>query len=99
FVEGKDLRGPLCLVRCERARSLRCEALARQALAYTGRDLVLHGDAARERGEREPALPGDAVELRRRDLTLRPAVPADEDHRLRPGGRQVRGFLSVSGRR
>src|SRR5215470_17661776 len=45
FVEGEDLRGALCLVRRERARSLGCEALARQAVAYTGRDLVLHGDA------------------------------------------------------
>src|SRR5258708_12634034 len=83
LIKGENLGGSGHLFRREPNRdfAVRSQSVARQALANNGGDLVIHGDATRNPDNGQPPLPGEAIEISRRNLPLAGAVEDDKhDH-------------------
>src|SRR5258708_35970893 len=72
LVKGENLRCSGCLFRCESNRDVSgwSQPITGQALSDRCRDLVVNGNAARNRDNRQAMLPCNAVEMCRRYLAL-----------------------------
>src|SRR5258708_39001580 len=81
LVKGENLRCSGCLFRCESNRDVSgwSQPITGQALTDRCRDLVINGNAARNRDNRQAMLPCNAVEMCRRYLAINRTMETNEN--------------------